>query len=286
VVVKSALVLGGGGLVGIAWESGIAAGLAETMDPCSFDLFVGTSAGAVIGAQLACGRVPSWTPEASNAAELGSVDMALLGQIFTLWGQMTVTSPAEAAAIGKLARNVAREREAEWIARIGASAGVGDWPSKPLLISAVDTETGERTGLDRSCGAPLAHAIAASAAVPGMFPSVGIGGRLYMDGQVHSSTHADLLAPYRPEQVTIIVPTNAATGGLIGGHADRMLQAEVALLRELGCAVSVKTPSVQEARRIGGFGLMDSSATPEAYAVGLETGRAWGKQLQADHVGG
>jgi NTE family protein len=49
-----ALVLGGGGPVGVAWEAGLAAGLAEQgVRLADADLFVGTSAGSVVGAQLA-----------------------------------------------------------------------------------------------------------------------------------------------------------------------------------------------------------------------------------------
>jgi len=52
-----ALVLSGGGVVGIAWETGIAKGLLDGgIDVAETDLIVGTSAGSVLGSQLACGR--------------------------------------------------------------------------------------------------------------------------------------------------------------------------------------------------------------------------------------
>lgn len=48
-----ALVLGGGGVTGIAWEVGVLAGLAESgFDVRDWDLVVGTSAGAIAGARL------------------------------------------------------------------------------------------------------------------------------------------------------------------------------------------------------------------------------------------
>src|SRR5271165_5764850 len=51
-----ALVLGGGGPVGIGWESGLAAGLAgKGVEIAAADAIVGTSAGAFVGAQLALG---------------------------------------------------------------------------------------------------------------------------------------------------------------------------------------------------------------------------------------
>jgi NTE family protein len=48
-----ALVLGGGGVAGIAWELGLLSGwAAEGVDVTAADLVVGTSAGSVVGAQL------------------------------------------------------------------------------------------------------------------------------------------------------------------------------------------------------------------------------------------
>ena len=53
---RTALVLGGGGITGIAWEIGLLAGLAEAgTDLTGADLVVGTSAGSVVGAQVASG---------------------------------------------------------------------------------------------------------------------------------------------------------------------------------------------------------------------------------------
>jgi NTE family protein len=54
-----AVVLGGGGPVGIAWEMGLAAGLERAgVRLRDADLFLGTSAGSVVGAQLALGTAP------------------------------------------------------------------------------------------------------------------------------------------------------------------------------------------------------------------------------------
>ena len=52
-----ALVLGGGGIAGVAWEIGLLSGLAaHGVDVRSADLVVGTSAGSVVGARLATGE--------------------------------------------------------------------------------------------------------------------------------------------------------------------------------------------------------------------------------------
>ena len=54
---KRAVVLGGGGTVGIAWETGLVAGLAAGgIDLCLADLVVGTSAGSIVGTRIAAGK--------------------------------------------------------------------------------------------------------------------------------------------------------------------------------------------------------------------------------------
>ena len=51
-----ALVLGGGGVAGIAWETGVLLGLSRAgVDLTDADLLVGTSAGSVVAAQVATG---------------------------------------------------------------------------------------------------------------------------------------------------------------------------------------------------------------------------------------
>src|SRR5512134_3540105 len=54
---RRALVLGGGGVVGIAWEAGVIAGLAERgVRLAQSEDVIGTSAGSLVGAWLAGGR--------------------------------------------------------------------------------------------------------------------------------------------------------------------------------------------------------------------------------------
>src|SRR5260370_42183634 len=53
---RSALVLGGGGITGAAWEIGMLAGLVEAgVALRSADMVIGTSAGANVGAQILSG---------------------------------------------------------------------------------------------------------------------------------------------------------------------------------------------------------------------------------------
>lgn len=295
---KRALVLGGGGVIGVAWESGLVTGLRDAgVELSACDAIVGTSAGALVGAQVARGRVPEHPDtrakakassantlaggavgngghRGSKAAAMAKMDVQAVGQIFALWGAMKESTAEQAAAIGKVVRGLDRSAEADFIAYINGGAQFDDWPTMRLWVVAVDTETGERRVFDREGAAPFSRVMAATAAVPGLFPAVEIEGRLYMDGQVHSSTNADVLVPHRPAQVMIAMPTNAATGRGIGAHAERMLEFEIDRLHEAGCEVLVKTPSAADTQRMGN-NLMDAARAGEAYAVGLEAGRAW-----------
>lgn len=285
---KRALVLGGGGIIGVAWESGLLNGLQEAgFDPRTVDVIVGTSAGAITGAVVAAGGLP---PEPGSAEarkregdgmlpmDRSKLDPQALGAIFTRWMKMTRTTPEEAAEIGKLARTLQRGMEEQMVAHIARLIGLSAWPELRLLVNTVDTETGVRRVIDSGSGVQLAHAVAASSAVPGIFPSVTIQGRLYMDGQVHSSTNADALLPGAPEQVLIAMPTNSVTSPGIGGHAERMLEAELQALQGAGVNVSVRQPLAEQGARLG-TNLMDPAKAPEAYKVGLETGRAWADEL-------
>jgi NTE family protein len=79
----SALVLAGGGLTGIAWESGVLAGLAAGgVDTLQWDLVVGTSAGAFVGARL----LGDGSPNPLFAAQTSGRDQAMEGALRRLLG--------------------------------------------------------------------------------------------------------------------------------------------------------------------------------------------------------
>jgi NTE family protein len=281
---QRALVLGGGGLIGVAWEAGLCAGLFERgVDLRECDAFVGTSAGAINGARLAAGNWPPGpneppAPGAEGAAvDPARLDVAALGEIFQRWSKMERANAADARTIGALAHNLYRDAEAAWIHAITSIAGATSWPKKPLLINAVDVASGERMVFDARSAAQLGHAIAASAAVPGIFASVDIAGKRYMDGQVLSSTHADVLLRHAsaelPREVIIAMPTNRHTAPTIGMLAEREAATEIEALKAAGCTVHFVTPGPEYSEQLGN-NLMDPQRTPQAYAVGMEQGRA------------
>jgi NTE family protein len=242
-----ALVLGGGGITGIAWELGLIAGLAERgIDLTGADLLVGTSAGSVVGAQIATGvdveeryaaqLVP---PAGEIAAALGRGTMVRFGL-----AMVGLRDPQRVRArIGRLALKARTVPEAERIRVIGERLPVHEWPERALRIATVDAHTGEFVILDREAGVPLVEAVAASCAVPGIWPPVSTGGRRFIDGGVRSPANADLAAGF--SRVVVIAPIMRGIGPLVG------VDAQVAALRADGSLVTVVSPDAGAVAAIG-----------------------------------
>jgi NTE family protein len=269
-----ALVLGGGGVAGAAWITGLLAGLAEAgQDITGADVIIGTSAGSVVGAQLGSGlpladllarqaeparqtaEIPAQVSLATMAAEMGA---ELAG----------VKSPAEMlrriGAYAVAARTVPESaRRAVIESRLPARA----WPERALRITAVDVRTGGLRVFDRDSGVSLVDAVAASCAVPGIWPSVTIGGRRYMDGGVRSADNADLAAGY--SRITVVSPLGANSPI----PSPMPLRTVVGQLRDGGSEVTVLTPDAASVAAIGPNPLDPATRTPAARA-GLAQGRA------------
>jgi NTE family protein len=256
-----ALVLGGGGITGIAWEWGIMAGLAAAgVKLGEADLVVGTSAGSVVGAQVANGLDPRARYEAQLAPPDGEL-AATLGPGLMFRFALAMVGPQAPQRIrqriGRLARR-STTPEAERIAVIESRLPVKDWPeSRRLLITAVDTETGGFRAFDRTAGVPLVTAVAASCAVPGVWPPVTIDGRRYMDGGVRSGINADLAAGY--DQIVVLAPIPRGLGPMPGAAA------EVEVLRR-DSKVALVTPGVEALKAIGRNVLDPARRAPSARA--------------------
>jgi NTE family protein len=100
--------------------------------------------------------------------------------------------------------------EAVRIEVIKSRLPVHEWPDTDLKITAVDVESGEFRAFDRSSGVPLVNAVAASCAVPLVWPPVTIDGRRYMDGGIRSAANADLADGY--ERVVVLAPWSGGLG--------------------------------------------------------------------------
>ncbi|MCW2888817.1 MAG: hypothetical protein QOE54_2466 [Streptosporangiaceae bacterium] len=255
-----ALVLGGGGVAGIAWEWGILTGLQEAgVDLTTADLVVGTSAGSVVGAQVAAGIDAGERYEAQLAGAGGEIAAKLSPLMIARfgWVMLRSRSPQQAgAAFGRLALAAATVPEAERRAVIASRLPVQTWPEdRRLLLTAVDAATGEFTVFDSSSGVPLVDAVAASCAVPGVWPPVTIGGRRYIDGGMRSAANVDLAAGH--ERVVVIAPITQGFGQV----ADVASQ-----VAQLSGKTTVVSPDQGSKRAIGRNALDPARRAPSARA--------------------
>jgi NTE family protein len=272
-----ALVLGGGGVAGVAWELGILTGLHDTgLDVRGADLIIGTSAGSVVGAQITSGTeleslfASQLTAVEQSKERMVAFDLAQMMEAFSQAVAEAGTDPkAMRARIGVYALAAPTISEAERHVIIEARLPVHTWPQRRLLIVAVDTETGEERIMDRESGISLVDAVAASCAVPGIWPPVTIAGRRYMDGGVRSATNADLARGY--DRILILNPLGANANFFGAGTAS-----EAATLEREGSQVLVIEPDAASTTAIGLNPLDPATREPSARA-----GRAQGRELAA-----
>src|SRR5580693_9227642 len=144
---RRALVLGGGGVTGIAWETGLIAGLAGLgIDLAAADVIIGTSAGSVVGTDIASGQefealyqAQLAPPDPEPGARIG---WGLIGRL--VWVMNTSRDPVRSRArIGRWALAARTMPEADRRKVFEARLPVGGWPAKMLKVTAVDARTGE-----------------------------------------------------------------------------------------------------------------------------------------------
>ncbi len=261
---RTALVLGGGGITGIAWEIGLLAGLAEAgTDLSGADLVVGTSAGSVVGAQLASGAEPEAMYERQLAPATGEKAARLNRATFAQFGWAMLRSRGSDVEfrrrIGALA--LAAEKagltppEQERLDVIGARLAGTHWPERRLVITAVDAATGEFRTFDRDSGVTLLHAVAASCAVPGVYPPVTIDGRRYVDGGMRSAANADLARGY--DRLVVLAPVPRGFGPIASVDAQ---------VTGMVSRVTVVSPDADSRRAIGRNVLDPAARAPSAQA--------------------
>jgi NTE family protein len=206
-----ALVLAGGGVTGIAWEIGVLDGLAAAgTELRSADLIVGTSAGATVGAQVA-GPTPFEdlvARQLTPPGESGEIGVTLDVDAYRAKLAEILSDEADPdtlrARIGAMALEADTVPEAVRRQVIVARLPVAAWPVRRLVLTAVDTATGELRTFSSADDVDLIDAVAASCAVPGIWPPVTIGSRRYMDGGARSLTNADVAVGH--DRVLFLVP--------------------------------------------------------------------------------
>jgi NTE family protein len=295
VIHSVALVLGGGGAAGKAWEIGVIAGLAEAgLDMTeAADLVIGTSAGATAAAQVRSG-----IPAAELLASVLSPPIQPVGQNRELPPSLPMATVFERMrAIGAAATSAADLRRAmgafglECDSIFGPAAGQRramvaarlprhEWPDRPMIVVAVDAHTGELAAFDRDSGVDLVDAVTASTALPGLVPTVRINGTRYIDGGVRSPDNADLASGYA--NVVVLSPLGGRSqtppeAGQFEGLSRPPewgvdLSSQVEGLRIQGSRVEVITPDA-DSRAAMGTNQMDPATRIPAARAGFAQGK-------------
>ena len=270
-----ALVLGGGGITGIAWELGIIAALSDAgIDLASADVVVGTSAGSVVAAQLTSGtslevlysaQLVDPTGETVNRLRLGTLARLVIAALWPGDGRRG------RAYLGHAALSARTISETEWRGVFQALVKSEAWPDLRLLIVAVDAQTGEPRIFDRQTGPSLVEAVAASCAVPMVYPPVTIDGRRYIDGGVRSVVNADLATGC--DRVVVIAPVTVA-------FRRRMSIASQLSTLGPGVRAVVVSPDAA-ARRAIGRNVLDPARRAEAARAGLRQGAGVAEEVKA-----
>ena len=274
-----ALVLGGGGTTGIAWETGILLGLQDGgIEVIDANLVVGTSAGSVVGAQITSGfpledlYARQLLPLEETREKVVQLDMNELFSVFAaaMGAPDAQTARARIGAAALAAKTVPEQERLEIIT---SRLPVQEWPNKQrLVITSVDAQTGAEVTFDRDAGVSLALAVSASCAVPGVYPPVTIGTHRYIDGGVRSGTNADIAKGYR--RVLILRAETLDVSALDPQHTTPFLAfaSEQAELEQSGSQVLVITPD--EASTVArGTNPLDSSRRAVSARAGREQGR-------------
>jgi len=289
-MIERALVLAGAGSAGNAWEIGVIAGLFEAgLDVTQSDLTIGTSAGSTAAAQITSGTQPAELLAAILAAETPPRTAPAgsdggRARIVEAANMMAKTSAIIAAAenpadmrhrMGAAALEtdpVAHSSaQKKWRATVAARLPSQHWPQRPMLIVAVDADTGEPVVFDRHNGVDLVDAVAASTSNGSPYS---IGDRRYINGGYRRNENADLAAGYA--RVLVLSPFGGRTRHPLDWGMQ--LTTQVDELRARGSRVETIFPD-SNSENMFGANAMDLSLRPHAARAGYDQGRALAEQL-------
>lgn len=287
-----ALVLGGGGSTGNAWDIGVVAGLFDAgLDVTGADLIVGTSAGATAAAQLTAASTSALLaaildgespPNGSGRSGFGRARVGpVVNHLERLQAMIDVA--ADAADLRARLGAAALEPDAasdgswqpRWRATVASRLPSPHWPPATVLITAIDAGTGAPVVFDRHSGIDLVDAVAASCSNGFGVPAYRIGAGRYLDGGYRSNAeNADLAAGHR--RVLVLSPFGGRSLHPPAWGTD--LAAQVAQLRAHGSDVETVFPE-PDAAALFGTNAMDASLRPAAARAGYAQGRARAERL-------
>ncbi len=242
---KVALVLAGGGIMGVVYEIGALRAINDMLVDLTvndFDIYVGTSAGALVTSLIASGFTPHEIMQFmdNRHPEIGGVRVndvfhanlqdyarrlinlphtlfALGYNSFTRRGDIAISDIlwefTEILPSGLYDGN-ALERFVRKILEMHGRSNRFDFLEKQLYVVATELDSGNRAvfGQGGKAIVPISRAVAASSAVPVLYRPVQIFGRDYLDGGLHGTASLDLAIEAGAKLVICInpmVPLNA-----------------------------------------------------------------------------
>lgn len=221
----TAIALAGGGPLGAIYEIGTLTALAEALEGVDFnelDYYVGVSAGGFIAAGLANGLSPAYMCRMfidSESAEVPFEPEMLLRPALAEYRERATRIPGLVAdAVRDYLRNPLQNDLLASFQRLSRAiptgvfdnAGVAEFLTRlftakgrsndfrelkhRLYLVATDLDSGTAVafGAPGHDQVPIAKAVQASAALPGLFPPVEIDGRWYVDGALKKTMHASV----------------------------------------------------------------------------------------------
>jgi NTE family protein len=237
---RVALVLGGGGITGAAYHLGVLNAMnamSENATVNDFDLYVGTSAGAVIGACLANGISPEELILANLGHDQATIPgigadevmlpdrkglarsmlrwpFSVLGALRRYVGHPFTTSLID--GLGALAEGMppglyttdGTERYLRELLEEPGRSNEFSGTKRRLFVAATDLDTCERVvfGEDDAPAATISDAAAASTAIPLLYAPRQVGDRSYLDGGLRSTTNIEVAIAHGAKLVICVNP--------------------------------------------------------------------------------
>ena len=302
---RRGLVLGAGGVLGVAWMVGALSVLEEErgFDPRSVEVVVGTSAGSILSAFLGSGvsvdamvnHQRGMPTEGDTRIEYDYEHEARAlppkprlrlgsGRLLaaTALHPKRVTPLMAFAAVAPQGRG-SLQPVGDMVAAVAPPA----WPSAPnVWLVAMDYARGLRVPFGQA-GAPAAalpDAVMASCAIPGWYAPVLIGDRHYVDGGACSATSLDLLASLGLDEVYVLAPMAAFSmdsPNTVIVRLERRLRRsvtarllrEAATVRSAGTQVTMLAPGPEDLEIIGA-NMMDPRRREAVFEMSQRTTRA------------
>jgi len=241
---RVALVLGGGAARGFA-HIGVIRVLEQEKIP--IDLIVGTSVGSLIGAIYAHDR---------NSFELEWTAFALEKESIFDYGILNALS----------GMGVAKGEKLEAFVRTKVPVANIEDLKIPFAAVATDLNRGTRVILDKG---PVAKAVRASSAIPGVFPPVTLQEKVLVDGGVVDNIPVSAAREKGADIVIAVDIGEQVINFNIVDVIDVMLQA-ITIMAAEGAKFKKKDADVLIAPKIGDVGMLDFSQKKRCVQAGID----------------